>query len=107
MKYILAVDGGGSKTIVQIADIKGKVVNQTVSGSSSYKSVGMSKAIENLNRAVFDIVKNLKAYRKVHFISSCFGFAGNNTEEDSKIYKKIVFNNKLSSYLDPKRTIIW
>jgi len=52
MKYILAVDGGGSKTIVQIADVKGKVVNQTVSGSSSYKSVGMSKAIENLNKAL-------------------------------------------------------
>lgn len=106
MEYILGVDGGGSKTTVQIADIKGKMVAGVVSGASSYKSVGIIEAIENLNKGVFGAIKNLKTSKDVYFISSCFGFAGNDTEEDSKTYKEIVFNNKLSSYLDPKRTII-
>ncbi len=106
MEYILGVDGGGSKTTVQIADVKGKVVAQAVSGASSYKSVGMSKAIENLNTAVFNAIRNLKTSEGVFFISSCFGFAGNDAEEDSKTYREIVFNNELGSYLNPKRTII-
>ncbi len=107
MNYILGVDGGGTKTTVQIASISGKKVAQAVSGSSSYKSVGINRAIVNLNTAVFDAVKKLKVPRDIYFISSCFGFAGNNTEEDLKIYKEIVFNKKLSSYLNPKRTIIY
>ncbi len=106
MEYILGVDGGGSKTTVQIADIKGKIVAEVVSGASSYKSVGISKAIENLNMAVFSAINNLKTHDDVRFISSCFGFAGNDAEEDSKTYKEIVFNNKLGRYLDPERTII-
>ena len=106
MKYILGVDGGGTKTTVQIADVRGKAVTRVVSGASSYKSVGISKAIENLNKAVFNAIKNLKTSEDVYFISSCFGFAGNDAEEDSKTYKEIVFNNKLGSHLDPKRTII-
>ncbi len=106
MKYILGVDGGGTKTTVQIADVRGKAVAQVVSGASSYKSVGIAKAIENLNKAVFNAIKELKTSEDVYFISSCFGFAGNDTEEDCKTYTEIVFNNKLGSHLDPKRTII-
>lgn len=106
MDYILGVDGGGSKTTVQIADTSEKVISQAVSGSSSYKSVGINRAIGNLNTAVFDAVKKLKVTRDIYFISSCFGFAGNDAGEDSKTYRKIVFNDKLNSYLNPKGTII-
>ncbi|GAG67886.1 unnamed protein product, partial [marine sediment metagenome] len=60
----------------------------------------------NLNTAVFDAVKKLKVTRDIYFISSCFGFAGNDAGEDSKTYRKIVFNDKLNSYLNPKGTII-
>ena len=106
MEYILGVDGGGSKTTVQIADVGGRVISQGFYGSSSYKSVGINRAIENLNIAVFDAIKNLKTSENVYFISSCFGFAGNDAEEDSKTYKEIVFNKKLGGYLDSKRTVI-
>ena len=106
MNYILGVDGGGSKTTVQIADIDGRVVSQSVSGPSNYKSVGINRAIENLNTAIFNAAGSLKVSEDVYFISSCFGFAGNDTGEDSETYRKIVFNDKLNSYLNPKGTII-
>ena len=106
MEYILGVDGGGSKTTVQIADIDGRVISQSVSGSSNYKSVGINRAIENLNTAIFNAAGSLKASEAIYFISSCFGFAGNDAGEDSKTYRKIVFNDKLNSYLNPKGTII-
>ena len=106
MNYILGVDGGGSKTTVQIADIEGRVISQSVSGSSNYKSVGINRAIENLNTAIFNAAGSLKASEAIYFISSCFGFAGNDAGEDSKTYRKIVFNDKLNSYLNPKGAII-
>ena len=106
MEYILGVDGGGSKTTVHIADIGGRVISQGFSGSSSYKSVGKNRAIENLNTAVLDAIENLKTSEAIYFISSCFGFAGNDAKEDYKIYREIVFNKELGSYLDPRRTVI-
>jgi len=106
--YILGVDGGGSKTTAQIADTSGKKIAQAVSGSSSYKSVGVKKAIENLNTAVFKAMKNLDVSKSINFASSCFGFAGNNNSKgkDPEIYREIVFNEKLSNYLNSEKTII-
>lgn len=104
--YILGVDGGGTKTTAQIVDTSGKKIAQAVSGSSNYKSVGLKRAIENLNTAVFGAITNLGVSGSISFKSSCFGFAGNNTGKDPETYKEIVFNSKLSNYLNSKRTII-
>jgi N-acetylglucosamine kinase-like BadF-type ATPase len=106
MSYVLGVDGGGSRTVVQIADVKGKILAEEVRDSSSFKSVGIKKATENLNKAIFSAIKSLKAKENIHFASSCFGFAGNDSDEDAKRYKEIVFNGKLKGYLDQKKTII-
>jgi N-acetylglucosamine kinase-like BadF-type ATPase len=106
MNYILGVDGGGTNTEVRIATVSGDKIAEAVSGSSSYKSVGISKAIENLNSGVFKAIKKVKSPEDIYFISSCLGFAGNNTEEDKKIYTGIVFNNKLTGYLDQQKTVI-
>jgi N-acetylglucosamine kinase-like BadF-type ATPase len=106
MKYILGVDGGGSKTTVQITNIKGKLLVEKVSDSSSFKSVGIKKAIENLNTAVLDAAKSLKVPENISFASSCFGFAGNDSDEDAKKYKEIVFNEKLEGHLDQIKTVI-
>ncbi len=106
MKYILGVDGGGSKTTVQISDLGGGKLSRVVCGASSYKSVGKEKAVENLNRGVLKAINNLEDPKNIHFISSCFGFAGNDVSEDLKIYRGIVFNDKIKGYLDPKKIII-
>jgi len=106
-EYILGVDGGGSKTVAQISNVDGKEVTHAVSGPSSCKSVDVKSAIENLNKAVFGAIKNLKVSEDIYFISSCFGFAGNNnSDKDPEIYRKIVFNDKLAHYLNPEGVII-
>jgi len=106
MEYVLGVDGGGSKTTILIADINGRHVSGVFCGASNYKSVDKERAIENLNKGVFKAIDNLDDKGDVYFISSCFGFAGNDTAEDSRIYKEIVFNDKLAGYLNPEKTII-
>ena len=106
MEYVLGVDGGGSRTTILIADLCGNEISRVVAGATSYKSVGKEKAVENLNEGVFKAIAKLKFPEKVYFKSSCFGFAGNDASRDFSVYKEIVFNKELSSYLNPEKTII-
>ena len=108
MDYVLGVDGGGTKTIVQIADLSGKVVAESESGSSNYKSVGVKSAKENINNAVTSVIENLglRNKHKLIFKSTCFGLAGNDSNEDTKIYKEIIFNDVIEKYLDRNKIII-
>jgi len=105
MDYVLGLDGGGSKTTIQIADTGGKVLIQNKSGSCNYKSVGKKIAENNINEAILDSVEKMGA-PDIIFKSACFGLAGNDTDEDMQIYKKIIFNTKLKKFLNPSRTII-
>ena len=52
MKYVLGVDGGGSKTTVLLCDETGKALAETVGGGVNYNSIGLSQAKKNLKDAV-------------------------------------------------------
>lgn len=105
MDYVLGLDGGGSKTTVQIADTDGKVLIQNKSGSCNYKSVGIEIAKNNINTVILNSLEKM-GVPGIIFKSACFGLAGNDTDEDMKIYNRIIFNNKLKKFLNPSTTII-
>lgn len=105
MDYVLGLDGGGSKTTVQIADTDGKVLIQNMSGSCNYKSVGIEIAKNNINTVILNSLEKI-GVPDIIFKSACFGLAGNDTDEDMKIYNRIIFNNKLKKFLNPSTTII-
>jgi N-acetylglucosamine kinase-like BadF-type ATPase len=100
------VDGGGTRTIVQVADLSGEVVAESESGSSNYKSVGIKIAKENINKAVFKVIDLLNNSKEFTFKNACFGLSGNDSCEDRDIYHKIIFNSKIKDYLNPASTII-
>jgi len=108
LDYILGVDGGGTKTAALIADIKGNHMAESESGSSNYKSIGVKSAKENINNAVISVIENLglRNKHKLIFKSTCFGLAGNDSNEDTKIYKEIIFNDVIEKYLDRNKIII-
>jgi len=105
MDYVLGLDGGGSKTTVQIADTDGKVLIQNKSGSCNYKSVGIEIAKNNINTVILNSLEEV-GVPDIIFKSACFGLAGNDTDEDMRIYNRIIFNNKLKKFLNPSTTII-
>jgi len=107
MKYVLGVDGGGTKTTAVIAGADREVIAESTSGASSFPSVGIQKAIENLNRAVSGAIENSGAGSNMIFESSCFGFAGFNVPDDIKVYRKIVGNNRLKKHLNKNRVLIY
>jgi len=106
LDYILGVDGGGTRTIVQVADLSGEVVAESESGSSNYKSVGIKIAKENINKAVFKVIDLLNKSKEFTFKNACFGLSGNDSCEDRDIYHKIIFDSKIKDYLNPASTII-
>jgi len=106
LDFILGLDGGGTKTIAQIVDSKGRILTENESGSGNYKSVGIESAKTNINNAVLGAVKKLAVSDKIIFKSACFGLSGNDSCEDTNIYRNIIFNDKLKDYLNPASTII-
>ena len=46
--FVIGVDGGGTKTMVALADLKGKILKLTKSGPSNLRNVGIKKAAQNI-----------------------------------------------------------
>jgi len=60
-KYIVGVDGGGTKTVAALADLRGKILRKSRTGSASPRNVGLSTAVANVARAIKKILpKNKK-----------------------------------------------
>lgn len=105
-KYILGIDGGGTRTTACLADLEGRIVQEYITGSSNYKSVGIENVKDNMINAVLGVISKLGEEDKIKIESACFGIAGNDTENDLEIYKKIIFNERLAAFLDPLKTMI-
>lgn len=106
MDYILGVDGGGTKTSVQICNLDGKLFSKDEAGSGNYKGVGIKKAELNITDAILRAMKKIKNEKEIFFKSSCFGLSGLDSSADLDIYRKIIFNEKIKNYLNPQKTII-
>lgn len=106
MDYILGVDGGATKTVVQITDISGKVISESNYGSSNFKSVGIEAARRNIGKAVLKSIKKINGLSKFKFKSACFGLAGNDSVMDNITYRKMIFESEIKDYLDPTHTLI-
>lgn len=103
----MGIDGGGTKTVVQIADLCGNVIIENESGSSNYKGVGIESTKVNINSAILGAIRKLEISQRIVFKSACFGISGCDSDEDVEIYKKIIFGSKLRNYLSPSKAIIF
>ncbi|MGB5288047.1 MAG: BadF/BadG/BcrA/BcrD ATPase family protein, partial [Ignavibacteriaceae bacterium] len=48
MKYLIGIDGGGTKTDCAIADLSGKIIHQVVGKPSNFLIIGVEEAVENI-----------------------------------------------------------
>ena len=51
-KFILGVDGGGTKTDAVIADENGKVIASATNGGANWERMGISKALDSLKEVI-------------------------------------------------------
>jgi len=107
LEYVLGVDGGATKTVVQIADLSGKVVSESEYYSSNFKSVGIKDAGENITKVILSTIKKIGHPEDFVFRCACFGMAGYDTLADGRVYHKMIFGSGIKKYLDPKNTLIY
>lgn len=60
--YVIGVDGGGTKTIVALAHLNGRILKIAKFGSSNPRNIGIKRAVENVVKGIKSILpKNKKA----------------------------------------------
>lgn len=69
-KYVVGVDGGGTKTISALANLEGKILKLVETGPSNLRNVGIKKAAQNM---ALGIKKVLPKKRKI--LSTFIGLA--------------------------------
>jgi N-acetylglucosamine kinase-like BadF-type ATPase len=78
MKYIIGIDGGGTKTVALLADLSGNVLARGVSGPSNYNAVGFDAACVALESVIAAIQKDYPG----EVAALCLGLAGVGRAED-------------------------
>jgi len=87
MKYLIGIDGGGTKTDCAIADLSGKIIRETSGKPSNFLVVGVEEAIENIFALIEENLFALEGdFADVKQI--VIGVAGAGREEDAALLEK-------------------
>lgn len=84
MKYILGVDGGGTKTYAVIIDEKGNKLGSGISGCGNHQSIGMDAAFKNIQSSIMEALNKAElTYQDINYVQ--YGLAGADRPKDFQI----------------------
>lgn len=87
MKYLIGIDGGGTKTDSAITDLSGNIIHQTTGKASNFLVVGIEEAVENIFALVEENLFKLEGdFADVKQI--VIGVAGAGRKEDAQVLEK-------------------
>lgn len=89
MKYIIGIDGGGTKTIGYLGTSDGKIIASSTSGPSNYHSVGIDKSKHSISYVLNSLCSKANIeINDIELIS--LGLAGIDRDEDKKIILEVI-----------------
>lgn len=87
MKYLIGIDGGGTKTDCAIADLSDKIINEISGKPSNFLIIGVEEAVENIFALIEENLFALEGdFADVKQI--VIGVAGAGRDEDAMILEK-------------------
>ncbi len=98
MKYIIAVDGGGTKTEIAVLDLDGKLYYEEIGPGCNYVAIGKDKFSEVISELYLNVIKSLNIFpNEIELIY--LGLSGADLESDflrlnntcAEIFKKVPF----------------
>lgn len=101
-KFVIGVDGGGTKTAVVLADMEGKIVTRAVAKASNPRDIGIGEAVKNIGAGIYEILKRRK---NVNIASVFIGLPAMEEEYKNKkqlIIREIKKNKKIASIFKGK-----
>ncbi|MEA5564540.1 N-acetylglucosamine kinase [Anabaena sp. UHCC 0399] len=91
MRYVLGIDGGGSKTVCILMDDTHQIIGRGQAGAANYQSIGKAAALKSIESAIYQAANEaLKLTNSIKITSLYLGLAGVSRAEDMKIVKDIV-----------------
>ncbi|MEA5502209.1 BadF/BadG/BcrA/BcrD ATPase family protein [Halotia wernerae UHCC 0503] len=98
MRYVLGIDGGGSKTVCVLMNDERQVIGRGEAGPSNYQSIGIAATLQSLQSAICSAVTSM-----VKIEAICLGLAGVGRAADIENVKVLVQELQNSKLLP----IIW
>ncbi|GIK61761.1 MAG: hypothetical protein HND39_08945 [Ignavibacteriota bacterium] len=87
MKYLIGIDGGGTKTDCAIADLSGKIIQQSSGKPSNFLIIGVKETVRNIFALIEENIFALEGdFSDVKQI--VIGVAGAGRDEDAKLLEK-------------------
>jgi N-acetylglucosamine kinase-like BadF-type ATPase len=104
MRYVLGIDGGGSKTVCVLMDETNHVLGRGVAGASNYQSIGIPATLAAIQSAIQVALNNvLNITKPIKIEAICLGLAGVGRSADIAVVKGILQDLQQSKRLP----IIW
>jgi len=89
LEYIVAVDGGGTKTAFCITDVKQKEKHYIYTASTNYKSVGIDETEDNLRKGLESLsIKSGVPMEQIDFV--VFGLSGCDSKKDYELLTEVI-----------------
>mgnify|MGYP001195666567 CR=1 FL=1 len=86
-RYILGVDGGGTKTVCFLADADGRIAGVGRAGCSNHQTGGITAAMENVARCVEEACRRA-GVRREEIAFALLGMAGADLPEDFALLRE-------------------
>lgn len=85
-RYVVGIDGGGTKTACMLVDLEGNAFTCSTSGGSNHQIDGLSVAMENVCQAIDNACQQLGAtHDEIAFVF--LGLAGADMQEDFELLR--------------------
>jgi len=103
-KYVLAVDGGGSKTKTIAANFDGQIIGEGLSGPTSLATTTIGAASFNLKESVRQALENISPGHEgeIEIGSLVMGLAGMDTpheyQQAKQIFEEVLDNFKINNF---------
>lgn len=88
-KYLLGIDGGGTKTHACIVDLDGNILATAANGGANWERIGV-KAVQKSLSEIVDAVCLKASISKAEIVDSTFALAGLDWEEDEELLAPII-----------------
>ncbi len=105
-RYVIGVDGGGTKTEAALADLRGKIFKIAKSGPASPRNIGIQKTAQNVAEAIYKVLEGIKNKK---ILSTFIGLPTVEKEEyknKKHEIKKEILNNKKIAQIKKGKVII-
>lgn len=87
-RYVLGIDGGGTRTRAVILNELGELVGSSVGGPSNYDDIGPDQTQKNLQETIKTAWEQAKVSQQP-FDAAFFGMAGVTSDDDRRIVREI------------------